>query len=289
MNVLVIGGTGTVGSLVVKTLLDRKLDVTVLTRSPEHAETLPKGVQHKVGDLLDPNTVRSVFQGFESVFMLNPVSTSETSQGLFGVNGARMAGVKRMVYMSVHLADKANYLPHFGSKIPVENALKSSGMEYTILRPNNFFQNDYWFKDVLLQHNVYPQPIGSIGLSRIDARDIAEVAATALTESGHHGETYNLVGPDVLTGTQTAEIWSKALGKPIQYAGDDLDAWEEQSLKYMPLWQVFDFKLMYDYFQKYGFKGTPEDLAMTSKALGHAPRNFEEFARETAKQWSASS
>ena len=107
----------------------------------------------------------------------------------------------------------------------------------TILRPNNFYQNDYWFKDVLLQHGVYPQPIGDVGLHRVDVRDIAEAAAVALTTSGHEGQTYDLVGPEAHTGESTAQAWARALGRPIVYGGNDLEAWEKQSLQYMPDWR----------------------------------------------------
>jgi uncharacterized protein YbjT (DUF2867 family) len=127
-------------------------------------------------------------------------------------------------------------------------AIEASGIPYTVLRPNNFFQNDYWFKDALLQYNVYPQPIGDKGLSRVDVADIAEAAAITLTADGHEGKTYNLVGPEVLTGEKTAEMWGEALGQQIIYAGNDLDAWEQQFLQYLPASVVFDFKLMYQAF-----------------------------------------
>ena len=94
------------------------------------------------GDLLDPATVRSAFAGMDGVFLLNAVSATECHEGLMAVNGARMAGVKKVVYLSVHGVDKAPHLPHFGAKLPVEAALKASGLPFTILRPNNFFQND---------------------------------------------------------------------------------------------------------------------------------------------------
>ncbi|MBC5773036.1 NmrA family NAD(P)-binding protein [Pontibacter sp. KCTC 32443] len=285
MKVLVIGGTGTVGSQAVKELLARDVHVRVLTRSAEKAETLPPGVEPVVGDILDPKTVRSVFNDIEGVFMVNPVSTTETSEGLFAVNGARMAHVKRFVYMSVHDYEKAVYLPHFGAKLPIEEAIKASGMEYTLLRPNNFYQNDYWYKDAMLKYGIYPQPIGNTGISRVDVRDIAEAAVIALTTSGHEGETYNLVGPEVQTGQHTAEVWSKALGTTIKYGGDDMDAWEQQSLQYLPSWMVFDFRLMYEFFQNYGLKATSEDIERLTKVLGHAPRRFEDFAIETAQKW----
>lgn len=285
MNILVIGGTGTVGSAVVRELVSRNARVHVLTRDAAKAERMAPGVTPVAGDLLDPSTVRSVFAGRDAVFMLNPVSDTETHQGLMGVNGARLARVPRMVYMSVHDVEGALHLPHFGAKLPVELALKASGMQFTILRPNNFFQNDYWFKDVLLQHGVYPQPIGSQGISRVDVRDIAEAAATALTSREHSGETYNLVGPEPLTGSRTAELWGEALGRPIAYAGDNLDAWEQQSLAYLPPWMVFDFRLMYEHFQRHGLHGTTEDLRRQTELIGHPPRRFDDFARETARAW----
>jgi uncharacterized protein YbjT (DUF2867 family) len=285
MNILVVGGTGTVGSEVVRQLIARKVDVRVLTRNAEKVKALAGSVKPVTGDLLEPATVRSVFQGVDGVFLLNAVSATEAHEGLMAVNGATMAGVKRLVYMSVHALDQAPHLPHFGAKIPVEMAVKASGIPYTILRPNNFFQNDYWYKDAMLGYGVYPQPLGDVGLSRVDVRDIAEAAAEALTSDRHDGETYNLVGPTLQTGASTAEVWSRALSKSITYGGNDLNAWEKQSLAYLPAWMVFDFRLMYAYFQEHGLKATGADIERQTKLIGHAPRSFDDFARETAEQW----
>ena len=287
MKVLVLGGTGPVGSQVVRELLARGVEVSVLTRSAEKARNLPGGARAVTGDLLEPKTVRSVFAGQDGVFLLNPVSATENHEGLMAVNGIRMAGVKRVAYLSVHNVEDAPHLPHFGSKISVETAIRASGIPYTILRPNNYFQNDYWFKDAMLAYGVYPQPLGGAGISRVDVRDIAEAAAIALTEDGHAGQIYNLVGPRPCTGTGTAEAWSRALGKTIAYAGDDLDAWEQQSLEYLPAWMVFDFRLMYAFFQERGLKATAADIERQTKLLGHAPRSFEDFTAETARAWRA--
>lgn len=119
----------------------------------------------------------------------------------------------------------------------------------------------------------------------MDVRDIAEGAAVALTTGEHDGQTYNLVGPDAHTGQSTAEVWSQVLGQPIEYGGNDLDAWEQQSLEYLPAWMVFDFGLMYAHFQENGLKATSDDIERQTKLTGHAPRSFEDFARETAKMW----
>lgn len=285
MKVLVLGGTGTVGSQVARDLQAKGVDVGVLSRDvAKVAQAHPKATA-LLGDLKDPATVRAVFMGYEGVFMANAVSATEVQEGLQAVIGARMSGVKKFVYMSIHNLETALFLPHFGSKIPIEMAIKASGMAWTILRPNNFHQNDYWYKDALLQYGIYPQPLGSVGTSRVDIRDIADAAVAALTSSGHDGQTYNLVGPDVVTGRGCTDTWSRALGKTINYGGEDMDAWEKQNSQWFPAWMVFDFRLMYEFFQKEGLRATPADIERLTKVLGHAPRGYEEFVRETAKAW----
>lgn len=285
MNVLVLGGTGTVGSQVVRELLKRGADVSILTRDPK--KPVPAGARAVVGDLLDPGTIRTAFRGRDAVFLLTALGAGECHEGLMAVNGCRLGGVKKIVFLSVHRVDEAPHLPHFGAKLPIEAAIKASGIPWTILRPNNFFQNDLWYKDAMLGNDVYPQPFGDAGLSRVDVRDIAEAAAIALTTDAARNETVNLVGPDLLTATGTAATWGGVLGRKIAYGGDDLDAWEQASLAFLPAYAVFDFRLMYAFFQEKGLKATPEDVARLTALLGHAPRRFEEFAAETARAWSA--
>jgi uncharacterized protein YbjT (DUF2867 family) len=284
MKTLVIGGTGTVGTGVVQELLARGADVAVLTRKPD-AVKLPAGATPIGGDLLEPATTRRIFRGIDGVFMLNPVSQTETHEGLMGILGAQAAGVKTFVYLTIHRLEQAPHFPHFASKRPLESALRESGMAWTLVRPNNFFQNDYWFKEPLLNYGVYPQPIGQAGLSRVDVRDIAEVAAVALTQPGHDGKTYELAGPTALTGTETAAIWSRALNRPIAYGGDDMDAWEQQASTMLPPWMAYDFRLMYTWFQTKGLVATERELAETTAVLGHAPRSYEAFVQETARAW----
>lgn len=289
MKILVIGGTGTVGSQVVNELMQRDVeDVQVLTRSAEKAKALPKDVQGVVGGLLEPETVRTVFEGIDRVFLLLPVSLTEAHQGLMALHGIRKAGVKRLVYMSVQDVDERPHIPHFGSKLSIERAIKSSGISYTILRPNAFYQNDYLFKEPLLQNGVYPDPLGDVGLSRVDVRDIAEATAITLTTEDHHNETYNIVGPDVLTGEKTAEVWSKVLNKPIAYGGNNLDVFEQQLIQQQSPQIAFDFKLMMASFQNYGLKAAPSDIERQTELLGHAPRDYKDFVSETAKTWQSS-
>lgn len=285
MKTLVIGGTGKVGSEVVSQLIAEETEIVVLTRSSDNFDRLPEGVVGVVGDLLQPKTLRTVFKEVDKVFMLNAVSPTECSEGLMGLLAAKTENVKKIVYLSVQNVDDAPHLPHFGAKIPIEQAIKASGIDYTILRANNFYQNDYWFKDAIMQYGVYPQPIGDVGLSRVDIRDIAEAAAIALTTDQAVNETLNLVGPDVLTGEQTARIWSEVLDKSISYGGNDLDIWEEQTLQFMPDWMVYDFRHMYAYFQEHGLQAGKGDVERLTELLGHEPVSFKVFAKQTAIEW----
>jgi uncharacterized protein YbjT (DUF2867 family) len=289
MNILVLGGTGTVGSQVVGQLLAKRVAVSVLTRSPEKAKALPSGVRGIVGDLLDVGTIRSAFRGHDTVFLLNGLSPAETHEGMLALNGARLAGVKRIVYLSIHNLESAAFLPHFAPKIAIENAVKTSGIPYTILRPNHFYQNDLWIKDVMQGMGVYPQPIGSLGMARVDVRDIAEAAAIALTGNTLEGKTLDLVGPANWTGPACAQVWSQALGRNVVYGGEDMDAWEQQAAQMFPAWFAFDIRMMYEHFQRHGLKGTPQEIETVTKVLGHPPRRFEDFARETAEAWRSAS
>lgn len=284
MRILVLGASGTVGSLVARELVARGHEVHALTRG---GKPLPDGVAPVMGDLLDVQTIRSAFRGMDGAFLVNGWSTSEAHEGLMAVNGCMEARVGRVVYLSVTHVEDAAWLPHFGAKVGVETAVRSSGLPYTILRPNNFFQNDLWLREAITQYGFYPQPIGGVGLSRIDVRDIAEAAAVALTEDGHAGRVYELGGPEVVTGPSTAAAWSAALGREVQYAGDDLDAWELRSLQFLPPLMVYDFRRMYEYFQQRGLIATAEQLATQTRLIGHPPRAFADFAREQAIAWGA--
>ena len=280
MNILVVGGTGTVGSEVVRSLVARQKSVRVMTRSQEKAAAQPDGVQGVVGELADPSSLPPAFDGIEGVFLLTALSPNETAEGLAGVEAAKAASVKRIVYMTVHRLREAAHIPHFASKIPVVDAIQNSGLEYTLLEPNNFFQNDLWLKDAIVKSGVYPSPTGKVGLSRVDVRDIAEAAANALTTARFGGQAYPLVGPEALTGDQIAAVYGKHLGRDVHYVGDDVDAWAEQAKAMLPEWMVHDLRIMFEHFLEHGLVASDEDLAKVREILGRKPRSFDSFAAE---------
>jgi uncharacterized protein YbjT (DUF2867 family) len=284
MHALVIGGTGTVGSLVVKQLLARDDKVSVLTRTPGNAR-IPGEAQSVAGDLREPNTAANAFQGVDSVFMLNAASVSETYEGVTGVLLAKRAGVRRFVYMSSFQIESTAFLPLGGAtKLPIENALKISGIPYTILRPNNFFQNDLWYKESILAKGIYPQQIGFKGMNRVDVRDIADAAVNVLTSDGHHGHTYNVVGPETLTGPSTAASWANALGRDVRYAGNDTEAYERDHA-FMGSGLVFPYRIFLEFYQEHGLIASDQDVATVTRLLGRPPRSHQAFAREIAREW----
>jgi hypothetical protein len=95
----------------------------------------------------------------------------------------------------------------------------------------------------------------------------------------------DLVGPDVCTGPWTAELWSRLLGKTVNYISEDMDAWEQMFRQWMPDWLVWDYRMMYEYFQTKPFQARPGDVAKLEKILGHPLRRFEDYARELADEW----
>ena len=280
MKVLVLGGTGTVGSQVVNQLLSNNVQVRVLTSSAEKAAKITNGAEAVVGNLSDKNTLSEAFKGVDGLFLLNAVAENETEQGLNAVEMAKANNIKKIVYLSVFDLEKGSNIPHFATKAPIEQAIKDTKIPYVILRPNNFYQNDYWFFEVIKGYKMYPQPIGSLGMTRVDVRDIADAAKNAFASSEFDNDTYPMNGPDKLNAEKTCEIYSQKLGHAINYMGSDLVAWAEANKPYLPQWMIHDFSIMYKYFQEHEFNASPAEMEKQLKIVGHAPRTFEAFVDE---------
>ena len=285
MKILVTGGTGHVGSEVAKELQKRNADVRILVRK----ETpVPEGVEAAVGDLLDPVSLEKALHGVDKLYLLNAVAPDELTQGLIAYDLAKKLKLKHVVYHSVFRVEHFKDVPHFASKLAIESALREFDVPFTVIRPNYFFQNDASLQDPLNKAGIYPMPLGTVGISAVDIRDIAEATAIALTSDDHFGKTYNLNGPEVLSGPKVASIWSRVLGKEIRYPGDNMDEFEEGMRKRGPSWSAFDIRMMFQGYLERGFVAEDGDIETLTQLLGHRPRRYEDFALETARAWQRS-
>ncbi|MDR6659082.1 uncharacterized protein YbjT (DUF2867 family) [Tardiphaga robiniae] len=286
MTILVIGATGRVGRHVVQQLVNRGARVRVLTRDPSKA-SFPDGVEVAQGDLLDIDALRTAFTGVSTLFLLNAVTGDEFTQAIITLNIASEAGVDRVVYLSVLHANRAVNVPHFAVKSGAERMLEAMGFSATILRPSYFIDNEVMIKDVILNHGVYPMPIGNKGVAMVDARDIAEVAAIELIRREQAPgklptETINLVGPDTLTGSNVAAIWSEVLDRPVAYGGDDPSGFEQNMATFMPKWMAYEMRLMAERYVSDGMIPDQGDVERLTGILGRPLHSYRDFANEIA-------
>jgi uncharacterized protein YbjT (DUF2867 family) len=286
MTILVSGATGTVGRQVVEQLVKRGANVRALVRDARKAE-LPREATVVQGDLLDVDSLRGALGGVSTLFLLNAVVPDEFTQALVALNLAREAGIERLVYLSVIHSDLYVNVPHFAGKFGVERMIEKMGFNATILRPAYFMNNDLTIKDVVLGYGVYPMPIGSKGLAMIDARDIGEIAAIELLRREQSKgslplERINLVGPDILTGTLAAAIWSEVLDRKIAYGGDNTGGFEDNLRKFMPSWMAYDMRLMSERFLTEGMLPEAGDVERLTALLSRPLRSYRDFASEIA-------
>ncbi|HWU78253.1 MAG TPA: NmrA/HSCARG family protein [Rhodanobacter sp.] len=289
MKILVTGSTGTIGSLVVRGLAAQGVHVHALTRNPANA-SFPAGVTAVKGDLTDIPSMRAALKGVDTLFLLNMVVADEVTQAISALNLAREAGIQRIVYLSVLNSDTYTDVPHFTGKYTVERMIEQFDLPVTVLRPSYFMQNDAMLRDGLLQHGRYAMPIGDAGVAMVDVRDIAEIAVAALlrrtrAQTPLPREVIEIAGPDALTGDALATIWSGVLGKPVSYGGSDLDAHEAFMAGVMPSWSAYDLRMMLARFHTDGMLGKSHAVDTLTGLLGHAPRNYRDFAAELAQTW----
>ncbi|WP_264050983.1 SDR family oxidoreductase [Methylobacterium flocculans] len=282
MTILVTGATGRVGRNVVEQLTRRGASVRVLTRDPAKAG-FSGGVAVATGDLLDIDALRAAFAGVRTLFLLNAVTGDEFTQAIVTLNVAREAGVDRVVYLSVFGADRAVNVPHFAVKFGAERMLEAMGFSATILRPSYFIDNEVMIRDVIVNHGVYPIPIGSKGVAMVDARDIAEIAAIELIRRDQAPgklpiETIDLVGPDTLTGADIAAIWSDLLGRPVAYGGDDPSGFEATMASFMPRWMAYEMRLMAQRYVSDGMIPSEGDRERLTAILGRPLHAYRDFA-----------
>lgn len=283
MVTLVFGGTGKVGSVAVEHLVNKGRTVRVFTHTPDKLATLPPGTQAAIGDLDNPETIPPAFDGVDEMILILAVNPNEQARGLAVVEAAKAASVKRMVFLSLVHGPGTEKVPFYQSKLAIEAAFKQSDMEWAIVRSSSFFQSDVGLKSDIVDKGVFSAPIGSKGVNRIDTRDVGYAVAEALTSQPFESGEFRVFGPEPLTGDSIADIYTKILGKPVRYGGDDLEAWAEFKGDAFPPWSLNALRHMYGAIQKTGMR--PEDGEEKCSLLPPKLITFETFARELVSTW----
>jgi len=289
MTILVTGSTGRIGTEVINQLARSGATVHALTRSPEKAP-FPDGVTAVKGDPLDADAMRQALAGVKTLFLLVSNAPDELTQAINTLGLARDAGVEGIVYLSVTRSGDYADVSHFIGKYAVERMIEQLDLPATILRPSYFFQNDAMLKDPLSKAGLYASPVGNKGVSMVDVRDIADAAVIELLRRHRAAtalprKTYELCGPDALTGPALAGIWADVLDREVRYAGNDLDVFEKNIKANAPAWKAYDMRAMMGRYQSDGAVATALDIARLTELLGKPPRTYRDFAQETVRQW----
>jgi uncharacterized protein YbjT (DUF2867 family) len=227
LKVLAVGAAGAAASLVIPELVKRGAVVTGLVhKSGDESVARSMGATHVVvGELNDQSAVAHALTGMDAAFYIPPATlANEANVGKDFVSAAKAAGVKRVVFSSV-IHPVLSELENHAAKAPVEEALLDSGLEYVFLHPAMFFQNfaPSWAR--VKQTGTHGEPWSNeTRFSRVDYRDVAEVAAIALTEDWLLYETFELSAQGNLNRHDVAELMGQVLGRKIVPAKVELPA-----------------------------------------------------------------
>ncbi|MGP3919352.1 NAD(P)H-binding protein [Nonomuraea sp. 10N515B] len=262
--IVVTGATGKVGGELVRLLAAAGEQVTAVSRRPA---PLPEGVRHSAGDLGEPTGLKAAFDGADALFLL--VAGQEPRAVL---EAAAVGGVRRVVLLS---SQGAGTRPEaYGHPVAFEEAVRGSGLEWTILRSGGFDSNALAWAEPIRAHRTAAAPFGDVALPTVDPADLAEVAAVVLRESGHAGRTYTLTGPQAVSPRERAAAIGAALGEEVRFVEQSREEAREQMLRVMPE-QVVEGTL--------AILGTPtvEEQQVSpdvERILGRAPRAFADWA-----------
>lgn len=271
--VLAVGAAGQFAGLVVPELAARGARIRGFIQDAEQAD-LVRGhgaAEVAIGDLRDRAGIDAALRGIDSVFYIAPAfQENEADLGIAMVEAAKAAGVSRFVFSSV-IHPVLSALANHGAKAPVEEAVIASDMEYIFLHPAIFFQNLDRSWPTVVKTGVFAEPWSAeTRFSRVDYRDVAEVAAMALTSDRLNFGTFELCAEGDLDRRDVAAMMSDVLGRHVEAGvADAKDASPAM-------------RLMFEYYDRHGLLGSCVTLCAI---LGREPRTlrayFEEFAAQT--------
>lgn len=278
-TVLAVGAAGPFAGLIVPALAERGAKVRGLIREARQGDAVLKNGASEVavGDLADRASLDAALKGVDAVFYVAPAFiTDEAEVGKNMVDAAKQAGVRRFVFSSV-IDPVIGALINHSAKAPVEEAIIESGMEYALLQPALFFQNFARGWPNVVKTGTYGEPWSAeTRFSRVDYRDVAEVAAIALTEDRLLYGTYQLCAEGILNRKEVAVLMGEVLGKEIKAVTPSPPTGPTQAGK-----QPSPMQLMFNWYNQHGLLGN----ALTLRTiLDREPRTLRGYFEEMAAQ-----
>ncbi|MDF3143261.1 MULTISPECIES: NAD(P)H-binding protein [unclassified Streptomyces] len=226
--IVVTGATGNVGRPLVRALVEAGEQVTAVSRRIS-ARDVPEGTRSHAADLAEPERLAPALDGAKALFLLISGDFMAAGGDLGAVlDVVRGAGVRRVVLLSsqgVGTGDHPSVL---------EDAVKASGLEWTMLRPGGFHSNALQWADMVRTRREVAAPFGDVALPTVDPVDIAQVAALALREPGHDGEVYELTGPAPVSPRQQTAAIEDAVGEAVRFVELTRAEARERMLGFMP-------------------------------------------------------
>jgi len=276
--IVVTGATGHIGSELVRLLSEKNVSVRALTRDPRRARPM-RGVEWIKGDLSDADSLAGLLRGADRMFLLTSNSEDMVALQVNAIRAAREARVTHVVKGSALGASDHSKSPIGKAHYEVEMALQESGIAWTILRPHVFMQNFLDIAPTIVREGRIRAASGDGKIPFVDARDIAAVAAIALTAPGHEGKWYVLTGPEALSYGDVARIIGKAVGRPVEYVAESLEEARERLVRAgAPPWMI-ESTLALAAYQRAG--GPTAEISKTIKeVLGRPPRNLTRFVQD---------
>ena len=216
--ILVIGGRSKIGATLIAELVARNQEVRALVRDGEHADALPAGAKAVTGDLADEASLVTAMAGIEKVFLISSPHPDAVRWHRNATDAARRTDVQLLVRSSILGADRESPAEFISAHTTCDRYLADSGLPFVIVRPNLFQQNilESTIPSIDASGTFYADA-GEARISMVDTRDVAAVAAIALTEPGHAGAGYDVTGPQALSYTDAAAKLTTAMGRPVSY------------------------------------------------------------------------
>ena len=278
--ILVTGATGSNGTNLLRLLASRRVPARAMVRPRNKASGIVglPGIEIVAGDFDDPVSLERALRGIERAFLLTNSTERAEAQQLSFVVAARRSGVEHIVKLSQFAAAEDSPVRFLRYHAVVERTIRESGLAYTFLRPNLFMQGLLGFAPTIKSQDRFYAPIGDAKVSVVDVRDIAAVAAAALTSRGHTDRTYTLTGPEPLSHAEMATQLSRATGRTITFVDVPEEAMREglHSMN-MPAWQVDGLVEDYAHYRR----GEATLVATgVQDATGLPSRPFADFARD---------